>query len=154
MNKTARRLTRILSMLPWVIAKWAQTLDGRIATRTGESQFISSVSSRRLVHRERGRVCAILTGIGTVLADDPRLTARGVRVRRRARRIVIEGMCEGAVEATDEVILRAGSVVRGQIEARILSVDDGARFLGSRHRHETPPGPRILAGENHGPGRA
>ena len=81
---------RIRTGLPWVIAKWAQTVDGRIATRTGRSRWISSPASRRLVHRERGRVDAILTGIGSVLADDPRLTARGVRVRRVARRVVID----------------------------------------------------------------
>ncbi|MHC5022991.1 MAG: bifunctional diaminohydroxyphosphoribosylaminopyrimidine deaminase/5-amino-6-(5-phosphoribosylamino)uracil reductase RibD [Planctomycetota bacterium] len=81
---------RVRTGLPWVVAKWAQTLDGRIATRTGESQWISGVASRRLVHRERGRVDAILTGIGTVLADDPLLTAREVRVRRIARRVVVD----------------------------------------------------------------
>jgi len=81
---------RVRSGLPWVIAKWAQTLDGRIATRTGQSRWISGDASRRLVHRERGRVDAILTGVGTVLADDPLLTARHVRVRRIARRVVID----------------------------------------------------------------
>ena len=81
---------RIETGLPWVIAKWAQTLDGRIATRDGESQWISNEASRRLVHRERGKVDAILTGIGTVLADDPMLTARNVRKRRIARRVVID----------------------------------------------------------------
>ena len=81
---------RMTKGLPWVIAKWAQTIDGRIATRTGESQWISGAASRRRVHRLRGRVDAILTGIGTVLGDDPRLTARGVRVRRVARRVVVD----------------------------------------------------------------
>lgn len=79
--------------LPWVIAKWAQTIDGRIATRSGHSRWISSEPSRRLVHRERGRVDAIMTGIGTVLADNPMLTARppaGRKPRRIARRIVID----------------------------------------------------------------
>lgn len=80
--------------LPWVRAKWAQTVDGRVATRTGESQWISSPASRRLVHRERGRVDAILTGLGTVLHDDPSLTARDVRVRRVARRIVVDPRLE------------------------------------------------------------
>ena len=81
---------RVRSGLPWVIAKWAQTLDGRIATGSGESRWISNEASRRMVHRERGRVDAILTGIGTVLSDDPLLTARDVRIRRVARRIVID----------------------------------------------------------------
>lgn len=81
---------RVTTGLPWVIAKWAQTIDGRIATRSGASRWISNERSRRLVHRERGRVDAILTGIGTVLADDPALTARHVRVRRTARRIVVD----------------------------------------------------------------
>ncbi len=81
---------RITSGLPWVVVKWAQTLDGRIATRAGESRWISNEASRRLVHRKRGRVDAILTGIGTVLSDDPMLTARGVNRRRVARRVVID----------------------------------------------------------------
>ena len=70
--------------------KWARTLDGKIATRTGESKWISNPLSRRMVHRERGRVDAIVTGIGTVLMDDPRLTARNVRIRRVAKRVVID----------------------------------------------------------------
>ncbi len=81
---------RITTGLPWVVAKWAQTLDGRIATRSGESRWISNAASRRLVHQKRGRVDAILTGIGTVQADDPMLTARGVTRRRVARRVVID----------------------------------------------------------------
>ncbi len=76
--------------LPWVIAKWAQTLDGRIATSNGESQWISGPVSRRSVHRLRGMVGAVLTGAGSVEADDPRLTARGVPTRRTARRVVID----------------------------------------------------------------
>lgn len=85
---------RVTTGLPWVIVKWAQTIDGRIATRNGQSQWISNAVSRKLVHRERGRVDAILTGIGTVLRDDPMLTARNVRTRRLARRIVIDPRLE------------------------------------------------------------
>jgi diaminohydroxyphosphoribosylaminopyrimidine deaminase/5-amino-6-(5-phosphoribosylamino)uracil reductase len=82
---------RVATGLPWVIVKWAQTIDGRIATRTGESKWISGPMARRRVHRLRGRVDAVLTGMGTILADDPMLTARDVRrVRRVARRVVLD----------------------------------------------------------------
>jgi diaminohydroxyphosphoribosylaminopyrimidine deaminase/5-amino-6-(5-phosphoribosylamino)uracil reductase len=71
--------------MPWVIAKWAMTLDGKIATRIGDSKWISNEGSRRRVHELRGRVDAIVVGRGTVIADDPLLTARppGPRVAAR-----------------------------------------------------------------------
>ncbi len=81
---------RVKTDLPWVIAKWAQTIDGKIGTRTGESKWISGERSRHLVHALRGRVDAIVTGIGTVLADDPLLTVRGVAARRTPLRVVID----------------------------------------------------------------
>lgn len=84
---------------PWVIAKWAQTIDGRVATRTGESKWISGEASRRRVHRLRARVDAIITGIGTVATDDPMLTARDVRVRRVARRVVADNDLDIALDA-------------------------------------------------------
>ena len=75
--------------LPWVVAKWAMTLDGKIASRTGSSQWISNGASRDIVHQLRGRMDAIVVGSGTLLADDPLLTARpaGPRV---ATRVVLD----------------------------------------------------------------
>jgi len=61
---------------PWVIAKWAMTLDGKIATATGDSRWISGEASRRRVHQLRGQVDAILVGRATAQCDDPLLTAR------------------------------------------------------------------------------
>ncbi|MFM1867912.1 MAG: Riboflavin biosynthesis protein RibD [Planctomycetota bacterium] len=83
-------LKRVRTGLPWIAAKWAQSMDGAVALANGDSQWLSCARSRRMVHRERGRVDAILTGIGTVLEDDPRLTARDVRVVRTPRRIVFD----------------------------------------------------------------
>jgi diaminohydroxyphosphoribosylaminopyrimidine deaminase/5-amino-6-(5-phosphoribosylamino)uracil reductase len=85
---TAPFLYRVRTGLPWVIAKWAQSADGRIATRAGEPRWISGLESRAMVHRERGRVDAILTGMGTVLTDDPLLTVREVRAARTPVRVV------------------------------------------------------------------
>ena len=61
---------------PWVIAKWAMTMDGRIATTSGQSQWITGAEAREEVHRLRARVDGIAVGMGTVVADDPMLTAR------------------------------------------------------------------------------
>jgi diaminohydroxyphosphoribosylaminopyrimidine deaminase/5-amino-6-(5-phosphoribosylamino)uracil reductase len=70
---------------PYVHAKWAMTLDGKIATARGDSKWISNEASRRWVHDFRGRVDAILIGRGTALADDPVLTVRPPGVRTPLR---------------------------------------------------------------------
>jgi diaminohydroxyphosphoribosylaminopyrimidine deaminase/5-amino-6-(5-phosphoribosylamino)uracil reductase len=78
---------------PWVIAKWAMTLDGKLATHSGDSQWISSEASRGVVHQIRGRVDAVMIGSGTAITDDPLLTARPVHksdIKRVATRIVVD----------------------------------------------------------------
>lgn len=75
---------------PWVILKWAQSLDGKLATHAGDSKWISSPPSRQAAHRLRGRVDAIVIGVGTAIADDPQLTCRHGRPRRLATRVVFD----------------------------------------------------------------
>ncbi len=96
----AQRLNRpfvkwITTGRPYVILKWAQTIDGCVESR-GKSQWISSAASRGLVHRLRGHVDAVMVGIGTVLQDDPRLTARPKKaadLRRIPRRVILDSDC-------------------------------------------------------------
>jgi diaminohydroxyphosphoribosylaminopyrimidine deaminase / 5-amino-6-(5-phosphoribosylamino)uracil reductase len=75
---------------PWVLLKAAMTLDGKVATGTGDSKWISSQESRKLAHRWRAEIDAVAVGIGTALSDDPRLTARVEQVVRQPRRIVFD----------------------------------------------------------------
>lgn len=86
---TAPFMQLVTTGRPWVHAKWAMTLDGKIASRTGHSQWISNEASRAVVHQLRGRMEAVVAGIGTVLADDPQLTARPPGPRT-ALRVVID----------------------------------------------------------------
>jgi diaminohydroxyphosphoribosylaminopyrimidine deaminase/5-amino-6-(5-phosphoribosylamino)uracil reductase len=73
---------------PLVTLKVAQTLDGRVATRTGDSRWISSEASRERVHRMRAELDAVLVGSGTARSDDPRLTVRHVEGRQPARLVL------------------------------------------------------------------
>jgi diaminohydroxyphosphoribosylaminopyrimidine deaminase/5-amino-6-(5-phosphoribosylamino)uracil reductase len=75
---------------PWMRIKSAASIDGRIALANGESKWITGEAARRDVHALRARSCAMLTGIGTVLRDDPELTVRHVPALRQPRRIVID----------------------------------------------------------------
>jgi diaminohydroxyphosphoribosylaminopyrimidine deaminase/5-amino-6-(5-phosphoribosylamino)uracil reductase len=86
----ARRLNapylhRLSTGCCWVIGKWAMSLDGKIATTTGESRWISNEQSRQIVHELRGRVDAIVVGRRTVERDDPLLTARPAGPRTATR---------------------------------------------------------------------
>ena len=77
---------------PWVIGKWAMSLDGRVALPGGRRGYLSSSEALTLVHRRRSEVDAVAVGSGTALADDPRLTVRsGFSVSRQPLRVVLDG---------------------------------------------------------------
>lgn len=106
-------LKRMRTGRPWVRIKTAVSLDGRTGLRNGESQWITGPSARRDVQAWRARSCAILTGIGTVLADDPALTARVSDPPVRPLRVIADSGWRtppGArvIEPVDSVVI-AGS---------------------------------------------
>lgn len=92
---------------PLVTLKLAQSLDGRIATRTGSSRWITQERARRHVHRMRSRVDAVMVGAGTVIADDPRLDVRHVR-GRNPRPLIVDGRLRTPVDAA---VYRSGAIV-------------------------------------------
>ncbi len=84
---------------PWVRMKSAASLDGMTALHSGESQWITGAEARADGHAWRARACAILTGIGTVKADDPQLNVRAVDTPRQPRRIVVDSKLEISLDA-------------------------------------------------------
>ena len=87
-------VSRVTRQRPWVRLKVAATLDGRTALEDGTSQWITGPQARRDGHAWRARACAILTGIGTVKADDPQLTVRDVDTSRQPLRVIIDSRLE------------------------------------------------------------
>ncbi|MFG0332420.1 MAG: bifunctional diaminohydroxyphosphoribosylaminopyrimidine deaminase/5-amino-6-(5-phosphoribosylamino)uracil reductase RibD [Maioricimonas sp. JB049] len=134
----ARRLTaafvkRISTGRPWIIAKWAMTLDGRIASHTSHSQWISNPTSRQKVHELRGRCDAVMVGIGTALADDPLLTARPTGPRL-ATRIVVDSQSRlpldsQLVQSARDVPLLVAALESASEEAGAALTTAGAEIL-------------------------
>ena len=104
LNAEAVQLNRpffkfIRTGLPYVTAKFAMTLDGKIATAAGDSQWITNSASRQIGHQLRNKSDAILVGVGTVLADDPRLTTRLEGEVNHPTRIVVDSKGRTPLEA-------------------------------------------------------
>jgi len=99
---------RVRLGMPWVTLKSAMTLDGKVATHSGASRWITSKASRRVVHEKRAEVDAIMTGLGTVLADDPMLNVRleGEGDFRSPHRIVLDP--EGQLPSDCRIAQSAG----------------------------------------------
>lgn len=93
---------------PYVVFKAAMSLDGKVATRVGDSKWISSEQSRELVHRWRAEFDAVAVGIGTALADDPELTARIEGIDRQPQRVIFDS--EARLPPTSTLIQTAQTV--------------------------------------------
>ena len=87
-------VSRMTRGRPWVRMKLAASLDGKTALENGTSQWITGSAARADGHRWRARACAILSGIGTVLADNPQLNVRGVETTRQPLKVVIDSRLE------------------------------------------------------------
>ncbi|MFI5038046.1 MAG: bifunctional diaminohydroxyphosphoribosylaminopyrimidine deaminase/5-amino-6-(5-phosphoribosylamino)uracil reductase RibD, partial [Solirubrobacterales bacterium] len=110
LNQAFRKHSRVGR--PWVLFKSAMTLDGKVATRTGDSKWISGEDSRELAHRWRASVDAVVVGIGTALADDPQLTARPdgllAELPHQPRRIVFDTL--GRLPPSSQLVSAAAEI--------------------------------------------
>ncbi|MBI4962075.1 MAG: bifunctional diaminohydroxyphosphoribosylaminopyrimidine deaminase/5-amino-6-(5-phosphoribosylamino)uracil reductase RibD [Desulfomonile tiedjei] len=124
-------VTNVTQRRPFVFLKLAMSLDGRIATRTGHSRWITSAASREKVHRLRDRVSAIMVGVQTVLADNPMLTTRLPRGGGH-----------------DPIRVIADSSLRTPLDAAIFNPDSTSGVIIAT-RKDPPPGPKSNL-EKHG----
>jgi len=92
-------VARMTRARPWLRIKTAASLDGGTALQNGRSQWITGAAARRDGHRWRARSCAVMVGIGTLLADNPRLTVREVKTTRQPLRIVVDRQLEIPLDA-------------------------------------------------------
>lgn len=112
---------------PWVRLKTAASLDGFTALDNGESQWITGPEARQDGHAWRARACVILTGIGTVKADDPQLTVRGIDTPRQPRRVIVDSRLEIDLDAR---------ILQGEpcwIVAAVPDPDKAARLRAAGH---------------------
>lgn len=114
-------LQRMRHGRPWVRVKLAASLDGRTALASGESQWISSEASRRDVQHWRARSSAILTGIGTVLADDPQMTVRLEGVEHQPVRVIADSRWR--TPATAKILQQPGRVIIAGCETQLVPVE-------------------------------
>ncbi len=124
----ARRLVEafakhVATGLPFVVAKFAMSLDGKIATRSGDSRWISNEASRREAHRLRAEDDAVMVGVGTALADDPRLTIRDVPLGARAQPLRVVADSAGRLPAGAAMLAEEGRTLVA------VASDDAARRM-------------------------
>jgi diaminohydroxyphosphoribosylaminopyrimidine deaminase/5-amino-6-(5-phosphoribosylamino)uracil reductase len=124
LNQPFRKLARVGR--PWVLFKSAMTLDGKVATRTGDSKWISGEDSRGLAHRWRAAVDAVVVGIGTALADDPQLTARpdglAADPESQPRRVVFDSLAR--LPPSSQLIAAAGEIPLTVVVSRAAARGD------------------------------
>ena len=117
-------VSRVTRGRPWTRMKIAASLDGRTALNNGKSQWITGTEARRDGHHWRARACAVLTGIGTVVEDDPQLTVRDVSTTRQPLRVVVDSRLE--IPLTARVLAGGGVLIACAVAdtAKIRQLND------------------------------
>ena len=122
-------VSRMTNNRPWVRMKIAASLDGKTALNNGVSQWITGEAARHDGHRLRARSCAVLTGIGTVLEDDPQLSVRFIETSRQPLRIIIDSQLK---------IPTTAKVLRGEGELIFTTTDNKERISALKEAGARP----------------
>ncbi len=122
---------RIAGGRPWVRIKLASSLDGRTAMASGESQWITAAPARAAVQRLRAQSCAVITGIGTVQADNPRMDVRGEHVERQPALVIVDAQAQCP---TDSWVLSAESTGKRDVIVATLASADAERCAALQAR--------------------
>ena len=122
-------VSRMINNRPWVRMKIAASLDGKTALNNGVSQWITGEAARHDGHRLRARSCAVLTGIGTVLEDDPQLSVRFIETSRQPLRIIIDSQLK---------IPTTAKVLRGEGELIFTTTDNKERISALKEAGARP----------------
>jgi diaminohydroxyphosphoribosylaminopyrimidine deaminase/5-amino-6-(5-phosphoribosylamino)uracil reductase len=127
--------SRMIRRQPWLRLKVASSLDGKTALNNGQSQWITSPEARADGHTWRARSCAILTGIGTVLQDDPRLDVRGVATPRQPRLVVVDSQLQtppsAALFTADRAVLIYAAVPDAAKQAALQASGASVTYLAN-----------------------
>lgn len=126
-------ISRMTRGRPWVRLKTASSLDGKTALLNGESKWITGPAARADVHRLRARACAVLTGVGTVLADDPQMNVRDMDTTRQPLRVVVDSQLRTPLDAK---ILGEGETVLVYAQADVGRRD--SLLVAGAHTLELP----------------
>lgn len=121
---------RMSTGLPWVRAKSAVSIDGRTALPAGQSQWITSQAARDDGHAWRARACAVLTGIGTVRKDNPRMDVRAVSTSRQPLRVVVDSRFE--IDPHAQVVASGNALIAVSVDLAQPAHRDKAQDLRDR----------------------
>ena len=130
MDLNAGFIKRMVTGLPWVRAKSAASIDGRTALPSGQSQWITSQAARDDGHAWRARACAVLTGIGTVRKDNPRMDVRAVLTERQPLRVVVDTRFE--VDPYAHILASGNALVAVCVDLSVPVYQQKAQSLQDR----------------------
>lgn len=138
-------IQRMTHARPWLRIKTASTMDGKTALANGTSKWITSAAARQDVHRLRARSCAIMTGIGTILADNPQLNVRDVVTSRQPLKVIVDSHLRTPLDA--RILQDKGTIIaytHGGISRQRQLAAAGVELIQIKSSHDQVDLPALM----------